>query len=189
MNNGKILIQKLFFRLARCLSVYLLFCCVFNLSHQGLPQLNEIYSFPVLENFVSFCNWNTVIFRTVWLGHLIDFSLTVSVNRSTSACFAYTYTHIAHLIVPIPASDCPAALVFSHVRRFATCSPLASCGPPGSSVHGILQERILEWVTISSHRGSSWPRDRTCFSCVSCIAGRFFTVEQLWKPISDCSNL
>ena len=34
--------------------------------------------------------------------------------------------------------------------------------PPGSSVHGILQARILEWVAIPSSRGSSWPRDQTC---------------------------
>ena len=45
--------------------------------------------------------------------------------------------------------------------------------PPGSSVHGILQVSILEWVAISFHRGSSWPRDLTR---VSCIAGRFFTI-------------
>ena len=47
--------------------------------------------------------------------------------------------------------------------------------PPGSSVHGIFQARILEWVAISSSRGSSPPRDQTQVSCVSCIAGRFFT--------------
>ena len=35
------------------------------------------------------------------------------------------------------------------------------CSPPGSSVHGIFQARILEWVAISFSRGSSWPRDRT----------------------------
>ena len=49
--------------------------------------------------------------------------------------------------------------------------------PPGSSVHGILQARILEWVAISFSRGSSWPRVRTQ---VSRIAGRRFN---LWaKP-------
>ena len=36
--------------------------------------------------------------------------------------------------------------------------------PPGSSVHGILQARILEWVAMPSSRGSSWPRDQTCIS-------------------------
>ena len=39
----------------------------------------------------------------------------------------------------------------------------------GSSVHGILQERLLEWVEISSFRGSSRPRDRTCVSSVFCL--------------------
>ena len=47
------------------------------------------------------------------------------------------------------------------------------CCPLGSSVHGILQARILEWLAISSSRGSSWPRDWTW---VSYIAGRFFTI-------------
>ena len=41
--------------------------------------------------------------------------------------------------------------------------------PPGSSVHGTLQARILEWIAISSSRGSSWPREWTRLSCVSCI--------------------
>ena len=40
--------------------------------------------------------------------------------------------------------------------------------PPDSSVHGILQARILEWVAKPSSRGSSRPRDRTCVSYVSC---------------------
>ena len=46
------------------------------------------------------------------------------------------------------------------------------CNPSGSSVYGILQARILEWVTISFSRGSSQPRDWTC---VLCIAGKCFT--------------
>ena len=47
------------------------------------------------------------------------------------------------------------------------------CSPPGSSVHGILQARILEWVAISFSRGSSLLRDRTQ---VSCIAGTRFNL-------------
>ena len=43
------------------------------------------------------------------------------------------------------------------------------CNPPGSSVHGILQARILEWVALPSSRGSSRPQDRTHVSYVSCI--------------------
>ena len=43
------------------------------------------------------------------------------------------------------------------------------CSPPGSSVHGISQARMLEWVVISSSRGSSQPRDRTHVSSISCF--------------------
>ena len=51
------------------------------------------------------------------------------------------------------------------------CNPV-DCSPPGFSVHGILQARILEWIAISSSRGSSWPRDEIR---VSCTANGFFT--------------
>ena len=54
------------------------------------------------------------------------------------------------------------------------CDPM-DCSPSGSSVHGVLQARILEWVAIPSSRGSSQSRDRICTSYVSCIAGRFLT--------------
>ena len=52
------------------------------------------------------------------------------------------------------------------------CDPV-DCSPPGSSIHGILQARILEWVAISFPRGPSWPRDWTQ---VSRIAGRGFNL-------------
>ena len=55
----------------------------------------------------------------------------------------------------------------------------------GSSVHGILQARILEWVAMPSSRGSSSPRDRTLSSCGSCIAGRFFTAEPMTSTDSS----
>ena len=45
------------------------------------------------------------------------------------------------------------------------CDPL-DCSPPGSSVHGVLQARILEWVAISFSRGYSRSRDVTCISCI-----------------------
>ena len=59
------------------------------------------------------------------------------------------------------------------------CDPVV-CTPPGSSVRGILQARVLEWVAMPSTRGSCRPRDRTW---VSYIAGRFFTTEPSGKPL------
>ena len=64
------------------------------------------------------------------------------------------------------------SLSLSHVWLFAT--PWTVCSLPGSSVHGILQARILEWVAVSSSRESSPPRDRTN---ISWFAGRIFTTE------------
>ena len=48
------------------------------------------------------------------------------------------------------------------------CDPM-ECSPPGSSVHGIFQARRLEWVDISSPKGSSRPRDQTRLAHVSGI--------------------
>ena len=63
------------------------------------------------------------------------------------------------------------------------CYPVY-CSPPGSSVHGIFQARIMEWVAISFSRGSSQPRDWTQFSR---IAGRCFNLcatkdAKDWEP-------
>ena len=49
--------------------------------------------------------------------------------------------------------------------RLTLCDP-TDCSPPGSSVHGILQVRTLEWVAMLSSRGPSLPRDRTHVSCI-----------------------
>ena len=72
------------------------------------------------------------------------------------------------------------ALVVWLVARLcpALCNPM-DCSPPGSSVHGILQARTLEWVAMPSSRGSSQPRDGTC---VSNTAARFFTTAPPGNP-------
>ena len=63
------------------------------------------------------------------------------------------------------------------------CDPM-DCSPPGSSVHGIYQARILEWVAISSPKGSPQPRDWTS-PMAPALAGRFFTIEPPGKPLSS----
>ena len=77
-----------------------------------------------------------------------------------------------------------AMLVLSHLRL--TLCDLTDCSPPGPSVHGILQARILEWVAIPFSKGHSWLRDRIQ---VSCTAGRLLTIWAtreatggLWTP-------
>ena len=55
------------------------------------------------------------------------------------------------------------------------------CSLPASSVHEILQARVLEWIAMPSSRGYSQPRDQTCVSWVSCTSGRFFTCWATWE--------
>ena len=61
------------------------------------------------------------------------------------------------------------AHVYSVTKSCPTLGGPVDHSPPGSSVHGILQARILEWVAISSSRGSSRPRDQTLISHVYCV--------------------
>ena len=68
------------------------------------------------------------------------------------------------------------SLMHACIQSLQSCLTLCNsmhCSPPGSSVHRILQARILEWVAVPTFRGSSQPKDQTH---VFCIAGGLFTV-------------
>ena len=79
---------------------------------------------------------------------------------------------VQHACPSLP-SQCPQT-------RVHCVSDVMDWSPPGSSVHGISQARIREWVAVPFSRRPSRPRDRTW---VSCIAGRFFTIWVIWKRI------
>ena len=67
----------------------------------------------------------------------------------------------------------------------ALCDPM-DCSPPGFSVHGISQARILEWVAISYSRDSSWPRNQTHISCVGRrILYHWATKETPWLRMHE----
>ena len=79
----------------------------------------------------------------------------------------------------------PLSLGLRACQSFQSCLTLCDsvdCNLPGSSVNGILQASIQEWVTMPSAKGSSQPRDPTWASCGSCIAGGFFTAEPQGSP-------
>ena len=64
------------------------------------------------------------------------------------------------------------ACMLSGFSPFWLCVNPMGCSPPGCSVHRILQARLLQWVAIPSSRRSSWPRNWTHVSYVSCIGRR-----------------
>ena len=72
----------------------------------------------------------------------------------------------AHKILMLPWAQLPPVLCAKSLQLCPTLGNPMDCSPPGSSVHEILQTRILEWVAISFSRGSSWPRDGTSISYI-----------------------
>ena len=101
------------------------------------------------------------------------------------------YSHGYNMPIPhlffIELHSCMLSLCVLSQLCPTLCNPM-DCSPTGSSVHGISQARILEWVAISFSRGSSWPRDQTQ---VPCLSGRLFTIWAtrealciLWKLLS-----
>ena len=70
-------------------------------------------------------------------------------------------------------------LIKSVLSGVWLCDP-EDCSPPGSSVYGISQARIREWIAISSSRGSSWPRDQTSISWGSCFGRQILCHWATW---------
>ena len=76
----------------------------------------------------------------------------------------------------------------THAQSCPTLWEPMDCHPPGASVRGIFQARILEWVAMPSSRGSSQPGDRTHVSCISFTAGGFFTHCTMWDSMCECTT-
>ena len=112
-----------------------------------------------------------------------------SFSRITQFCFRFyiIYMNTLHDSVYV-------LCIFSHLncervlvaRSCPTLCYHMGCSPPGSSVHGISQARILEWVVISSSEESSQLRDQIPFPV---LAGGFPTAEPLGSPVSLHQNL
>ena len=83
------------------------------------------------------------------------------------------YTHQDFSRTQIYATNCLVWVCVQLLSHAWLCDPM-DCSLPGSSVYGILQARILEWVTISSSRGLSWPRDQIRVSWVFCVGRWIF---------------
>ena len=93
--------------------------------------------------------------------------------------------NLADFQVPSDSSVC-ACLVAQWSRTL--CNSM-NCNPPGSSVHGVFQARILDWVAISFSKGSCWSRDRASALWVFCHASGIFTTEPLGSLDSSVTCL
>ena len=98
---------------------------------------------------------------SLWPGAPQAFCMRGSTQKTSSSSFLHSCPEMD----PTPFLGTSGQSSCSVAQSCPTlCNPI-DCSPPGSSVHGIVLARILEWVAISSSRGSSWPRDWTHVSC------------------------
>ena len=110
----------------------------------------------------------------------------IYVSLEYNCAHKHEYTSILHMYIMYDWVNKP--LKESEVAQSCpTCCDPMDCSLPGFSVHGILQARVLEWVTISFFRGSSQTRDQTR---VSHIGGRRFNLwatKEATKQAIKCS--
>ena len=112
------------------------------------------------ENNSKWSNWQIINLQNIQAAHAAQYQKNEQANQKVDQRTKQTSLQRRHSESEVVQS-CP-----------ALCYPV-EYSPPGSSVHGIFQARILEWVAISFSKGSSQPRDRTQLSC---IAGRCFNL-------------
>ena len=109
--------------------------------------------------------------------------LSVMVSKRFCEVFRPQNGHVLSIRVGKDISQAVCLSVSFSQSSLTLCNPV-NYSPPGSSTHGILQARILEWVAIPFSRGSSRPGNQTW---ISCTADRFFTTEPVGKPNSQAT--
>ena len=127
-------------------------------------------------------------YSTICTIYLLSSSCFMSWDTFLPQDYQFLRARTTHIVVTSPVCLAKRKVKEKKVKwlsRVRLCDPV-DCSLPGSSLHGILQARVLEWVAIAFSRGSSQPRDRTR---VSCIAGKRF---KLWAtrealPKRKCS--
>ena len=154
----------------------MLFICIFFLDQYYLSfvSLISLYDVQLLTLLIfsvyfllHFAFIQFLVFYFIFFSFcVVDLQCCVSL-MCTAKWFGYIYICIYSYIFIFLYMLCLVA------QSCLTLCDAMGCSPPGSSVHGILQARILEWIAMPSSRGSSQHRDRTQ---VFHVAGGFFTI-------------
>ena len=129
-----------------------------------------------LRKAYSLVHWLSSSLTTFWMSLPLSWWLP---EHYALQLETFPFPFIFPVILHFPLCVCMLSH-FCHVWLFAT--PGTPWSPRGSSVHGIIQGRILERVAMPSSKGFFQPRNRTCISCDSCIASKLFTIEPPRKP-------
>ena len=119
--------------------------------------------------------------RGYWIGEVVIIFIVLTILY---------YDNLTHCLLNKIVRFMNMLWFFHYSDTYVTCAQLyltlcnfMNCSLSGSSVHNILQARILEWVAISSCSGSSWPRDWTRISGITWIGRGFFTISATWEAL------
>ena len=139
---------------------FLRHCTGLNPCHHSL----RVWPWTIILHLSHpYCLTHMVVARKKWINtckHLEQFlgwgrsSINIGDHHYWLYHSYYDYKWCCYYLNTIISLLC----VLSHFSHVCLCNPM-DCSPPGSSVHRILQARILEWVAMPSSRGSSWSRD------------------------------
>ena len=161
-----------------CHEVMVLDIIVLDFCMLSFKPVFSLSSFTFIKSLFSSSSFSSIRVVSSACLRLLIFRQTILIPACGSPSLGFHIMHLAYKLnkqgdsvqpwcPPFPVLD------LSIVPCLVLWGPL-DCSLPGSSVHGILQARMLEWVAMSSSRGSSWPRNPAHISHVSCTAGGFF---------------
>ena len=157
--------------------------CVRGCAHAQSPLMSSPLG-PLQELVPLRMHPPTLCSRLLWDGFFLKSSY---ITPEINPIYTDSLTVPASMLTSITISGFlilrVCVCVYAWVPSCSTLSDPMNYSPPGPSVHGILQSRILECVAISSSRGFSQPRDQTLLSCVSCIGKQILNHHATWEAL------
>ena len=158
---------------------------VTSVEFSALSHLID-HATPVFRTFhqLAISIWRKPKSSQLLTSHLCLLTLTAATSLKTSTTLSPvlpTSVISSLLLWPIKGNSLPVCMCSKSLQSCPTLSNSVHCSPPSSSVHGIFQARILGWGAMPFSRGSSWPRDRTHISHISCIGRRVLYHCATWE--------
>ena len=151
-----------------------------NLSTPAFPVITNSRS-SLRLTFIELVmpSSHLILWRPLLLLPPIPPSIRVFSNESTLHMRWPKYWSFSFSI--IPSKEIPGLISLSHFSSVQLCVTLWTAAHPGSSVHGIAQARLLEWVAVPFSRGSCHPGIKSSSLMSPALAGRFFTTSTTWE--------
>ena len=126
----------------------------------------------LIQGIVLFCGDGNIIKLDWNIGRINERKVHVELSQIVPKLSLVVFLFVFLFWSKVQSASCLTCVRTKSLPLCLTLWDPMDCSLPGSSIHWILPARILEWVAMPSSRGSSWPRDWTCVSYISCTGRR-----------------